>query len=84
MNSQLLYFFQVFFRLFSFLIFFRVLMSWVKPPSNSLTFFIMDVTDPYLNFIKKFIPPVGMIDFSPIVALLLLDVIESVLFSLLS
>jgi len=36
-----------------------------------------------LSFIKKFIPPVGMIDFSPIVALLLLDVIESVLMSIL-
>ncbi|MBT5346269.1 YggT family protein [bacterium] len=83
MNSPILTFISVFFRLFSFLIFFRVLMSWVKPRPNSLTYFISDITDPYLNFIKRFIPPVGMIDFSPIVALLLLDVMQSVLLSVL-
>lgn len=83
MNSQLLYFVEVFFRLFSFLIFFRVIMSWVRPRPNSLTYFVSDITDPYLNFIKKFIPPVGMIDFSPIVALLLLDILESILKSFL-
>ena len=49
-------------------------MSWVRPRPNALTYFVSDITDPYLSFIKKFIPPVGMIDFSPIVALLLLDV----------
>ena len=83
MNSQIAFFFQVFFRLFSFLIFFRVIMSWVRPRPNALTYFVSDITDPYLSFIKKFIPPVGMIDFSPIVALLLLDVLESVLMSVL-
>tara|TARA_Y100001970_G_C14241681_1_gene865289 strand:- start:1719 stop:1898 length:180 start_codon:yes stop_codon:yes gene_type:complete len=58
-------------------------MSWVRPRPNSLTYFISDITDPYLNFIKKFIPPVGMIDFSPIVALLLLDVLQSIIISIL-
>ena len=38
--------------------------------------FIAQYTDPYLNFFKSFIPPIGMIDISPIVAFLFLHVIE--------
>ena len=66
-------FIALFVRIYSFLIFFRVVMSWIRMRPNVLTLFISDVTDPYLNLIKRFIPPLGMIDFSPIIALLLLD-----------
>ena len=38
--------------------------------------FIAFYTDPYLNFFRKFLPPMGMIDFSPMVAFLSLGVIE--------
>lgn len=45
--------------------------------------FIAFYTDPYLNFFRKFIPPLGMIDFSPIVAFLLLGVLQNIVHALL-
>lgn len=40
---------------------------------------IRQVTEPYLNFFKKFIPPIGIVDISPIVAIIALGIIQSVL-----
>lgn len=53
-----------------------ILMSWV--PSTRETSFgrlLGRIAEPYLGFFRKFIPPFGMIDFSPIVALLALQLI---------
>lgn len=37
---------------------------------------IIEITDPYLDIFRKFIPPLGMVDISPIVAILLLGIIQ--------
>ena len=63
------------------LIVIRVLMSWIpRMPYyrwlNMLLTFVTDVTDPYLNLFRRFIPPVrigpGALDLSPTVALIVL------------
>lgn len=38
-----------------------------------------DITDPYLNFFRAFIPPFGGLDFSPIIALLVLNILQSIM-----
>jgi YggT family protein len=38
---------------------------------------IMQVTDPYLNIFKKIIPPIGMVDISPVIAIFALGIIQS-------
>ncbi len=63
--------------LYSMLIVVYVLMSWF-PSMNGIIGDIYRtlgrVCDPYLNLFKKFIPPIGgMLDISPIVALLVLQ-----------
>lgn len=52
-------------------------MSWV-PAAQGSTFgrILARLCEPYLGFFRKFIPPIGMIDFSPIIAILLLTFIE--------
>lgn len=51
----------------------RVLLTWVSPdPFNPVVQFLNQVTDPYLNFFRRFIPPIGPMDISPIVALMVL------------
>ena len=40
------------------------------------------LVEPYLAIFRRFIPPLGGIDFSPVVAILALGIIERVLFSL--
>ncbi|MER3588393.1 MAG: hypothetical protein C4322_09720, partial [Mastigocladus sp. ERB_26_1] len=37
------------------------------------------ITDPYLNIFRNIIPPLGGIDFSPILAFLVLNIIGSLL-----
>lgn len=57
-------------------IFVYVLMSWL-PTSEGIISDIYQalgkICDPFLNLFKRFIPPIGMIDVSPIVALLVLQ-----------
>ena len=73
MQKQIVYFISIFSDIYSFFIFFRIILSWVPTKPNQLTYFISDVTDPYLMFCRRLLPPIAMIDFSPILALFLLD-----------
>jgi YggT family protein len=36
--------------------------------------FLRDVTEPYLRIFRRFIPPLGPLDLSPIVAILVLQI----------
>ena len=38
--------------------------------------FIREITDPYLDFFRRFLPPVGGLDFSPIVAVIVLQILQ--------
>ncbi|WP_153731215.1 YggT family protein [Sporosarcina obsidiansis] len=63
-------------QIYSILLVIYILMSWV--PSTRETKFgqiLAKITEPYLGFFRKFIPPLGMIDISPIAALLALQLI---------
>lgn len=52
-----------------YLLIIRILLSWIRHnPYQPLIRFIYEVTDPYLNVFRRFIPPFGAVDFSPIVA----------------
>ncbi len=58
-------------------IFIRVILSWIWPNTeNSTIQFLKDITDPILLPIKKILPKTGMIDFSPLIAILLFDLIR--------
>lgn len=62
---------------YSMLIFVYVMLSWFPTDRGILADIntVLDkICDPYLNLFKKFIPPIGgMVDVSPIVALLVLQ-----------
>lgn len=63
----------------------RVLLSWVDPQGNmSVTRMLHEMTEPILGPIRKIVPTVGMFDFSPIIALLLIQVIGRALITALS
>jgi YggT family protein len=66
------------------LIFVRILLSWVPrmPPNPTLRAvvgFVEEVTDPYLNVFRRFIPPLGgggfALDLSPMLAMILLYIV---------
>lgn len=75
--------------IYTILIFVRILMSWIpRMPYNQalnvVVRFVEDVTDPYLEIFRRFIPPLGMVDISPIVALLVLRIVGDIVVSLIA
>ncbi len=43
--------------------------------SSAVLGFLRDVVEPYLGLFRRFIPPLGPLDLSPIVAILLLQIV---------
>ncbi len=71
---------EIIFSILSFAILLRVLLSWVRvDPTHPAVRFLLDVTEPLLRPIRDMMPNMGMFDFSPIIALLLLNVLEGML-----
>jgi len=76
------FFIPLLFNLYSFLILARVLLSWVNvSPYHPIVVFIHEVTEPVLRPLRNIIPPIGMMDISPIAALILLQILESLILS---
>lgn len=71
------------FDLYNLLILIRLLLSWVNPdPYAAWVRFIYQVTEPFLEPFRRLLPPLGMIDFSPLLALLVLSFIRRLVLSL--
>lgn len=57
-----------------------VLVTWVNPdPYNPLVSFLYRVTEPLLTRIRRWMPALGPVDLSPLVAFLLIYVVQIVL-----
>ncbi|ABK46140.1 protein of unknown function YGGT [Magnetococcus marinus MC-1] len=73
--GQLLTFFL---GLYSWIILFRVLISWVNPdPYNPIVQLLIRVTEPVLGPLRRMIPSIAGIDFSPIVAFFGINMLQS-------
>ena len=67
---------NVFVAVYSLIIFMHILSSWLPLPYNrtlnQLRRFLFDACDPYLRLFRRFVPPLGAFDLSPIIAVLVL------------
>ena len=71
---------DILFQVYTLMIFARILGSWVPDfQSYRVMQFIGFYTDPYLNLFRKIIPPLGMIDISPILAFFALSILRQVI-----
>ncbi|MBI1800134.1 MAG: YggT family protein [Chloroflexi bacterium] len=62
----------------------RVLFSYINPdPYNPFVRAVVDVTDRILVPLRRVIPPLGMFDITPFVALILLGIVQSAILGLL-
>ena len=50
--------------------------------SSAILGFLRDVCEPYLGIFRRFIPPLGPIDLSPIIAIILLRIVGGLIASL--
>jgi YggT family protein len=73
---------DVFLIVYTLLIFAYVLTSWVRLPYSvwvrRIADFLRDVCEPYLRLFRRVLPPLGPLDLSPVVAILVLVVIRFV------
>jgi YggT family protein len=57
-------------------IFIRIILSWIgTDPRNPVVIFLHDITEPILAPIRQYMPRLGMLDLSPMVAIILLSLI---------
>ncbi len=57
-------------------IFIRIILSWIgMDPQNPVAVFLHEITEPILAPIRQFMPRMGMLDLSPMVAIFLLYII---------
>jgi YggT family protein len=79
------------FLVYVILIFARIVISFVprmpyRPWLRSVLDFVTDTTDPYLNFFRRFLPPIGgggfALDLSPMVGLIVLFVAQALVVGL--
>lgn len=63
----------------------RVVLSWFQVDRHNALFAVIhDIADPILDVFKRVIPPIGMFDISPMVALFALNFLEWLLLSLIN
>lgn len=61
-------------------IFLRAILSWISPgQTNMLTRILHQITEPLLSPLRRIIPRVSMLDLSPLVAIVLLQLIAYLL-----
>lgn len=71
-------------RVLNVAIFIRIILSWMPiSRSNPIVTFIFDITEPILGPIRRVMPSLGGFDLSPMVALILIQVAERVLLTIL-
>ena len=66
-------------EILTFVIFFRAILSWFSTRPNTLTLILDRITEPILAPLRRIIPRAGMFDFTPLVAIILLQLIARLL-----
>ncbi|OAG26880.1 YggT family protein [Thermodesulfatator autotrophicus] len=67
-------------NIYMWIIIIRALLSWVNPdPYNPIVRFLYGITEPVLSRIRRFVPPMGGIDLSPLVAILIIIFLQQFL-----
>ena len=70
-------------QVYTYILFARIILSWVSmtawtpPPALAPVIgFIYEVTEPVMSFFRRFIPPLGGLDLSPIIIFIILGIVQ--------
>ncbi|HEX7557067.1 MAG TPA: YggT family protein [Leptolinea sp.] len=72
----------LFFRVLSFIVIIDVLLSYFMSPDQPVRAFLDRIVFPLLNPIRKIVPTMAGLDFSPLVLIVILQILDSILVSL--
>src|SRR5215211_1586985 len=80
-------FLDVFISVYILVIIVYIITSWIRLPYspwlNRIQRFLYDVCDPYLRLFRRVVPPLGPLDLSPMLAVIVLLVVQQLLNTLL-
>jgi uncharacterized protein YggT (Ycf19 family) len=80
-------FINVFIAVYTILIIVYIISSWVRLPYspwlNRIQRFLYDISEPYLRLFRRVLPSMGPLDLSPMIAIIVLGVIDRVLIRIL-
>jgi YggT family protein len=80
-------FVNVFITIYTVVILAYIITSWLRLPYspwlNRIQRFLYDVSEPYLRLFRRLLPSMGPIDFSPLVAVIVLGLISTVVMRIL-
>ncbi len=80
MTGILCVFINLFVTILTFAIIARAVLTWfIQDPTNPVLGVLTDITEPVVAPVRRLMPNTGMIDFSPLVALILLQILEVLL-----
>src|SRR3954470_5273540 len=81
-------FIDTFLWVYILLLFVYVLMSWVRLPYTvwvrRVNDFLRDVCEPYLRIFRRILPPLGPLDLSPMVGIIVLNIVGAVVANLIN
>ena len=74
---------RLFCQMLSLAIILRIIVSWLSPTLvNSFTITLYRITEPVLEPLRRIIPRMGMFDFTPLVAIIILQLIINLTYRL--
>ena len=76
----LITFLRLFLQILSFAIIGRSIISWFDPAGRTpIARILIDVTEPIVRPVRRFMPQTGMIDFAPLATLLIIWLLQTLL-----
>ncbi|MGI5874525.1 MAG: YggT family protein [Bacillota bacterium] len=81
--STILYGIDIAFEVYIFILFARVIASWIRlSPYSKVYQFLFSMTEPLLGPIRRLMPKTSMLDFSPMILMIVLVVIQRLIHAL--
>lgn len=74
---------QAIVQVFTFLILVHVILSYFLSPFHPIRQFVDQLVEPFLAPIRRILPSTGMLDFSPLVLMIILQLVGSLLINIL-
>jgi len=71
-------------RLFTLLVLVQAVLSWVMSPFHPVRQMVDRFVNPFLAPIRRVIPPTGMFDLSPLILIIILQVLDIIVMNLLT
>ena len=71
-------------QLFTLLVVVDVFLSYFMDPYHPVKRFLDRIVEPFLRPIRRFVPPVGMMDFSPLILIVVLQLVGGILLRMFS